>query len=117
MGHDFEGFTGEEEHLTTLPIDLIPGQEGAVRNQVVHADFNSNIHEIHTYFAKSEPGLVFAKEDIIEDVLLNPGPKDDNIDNIIREVLNVQDDTCPEEDTTEVDNVPVQQDDDDEDST
>ena len=39
-------------------------------------------------------------------------PKDDNIDNIIREVLNVQDDTCPEEDTTEVDNVAVQQDDD-----
>ena len=39
-------------------------------------------------------------------------PKDDNIDNIIREVLNVQDDTCPAEDTTEEDNVAIQQDDD-----
>ena len=32
-------------------------------------------------------------------------PKDDNIDNIIREFVNVQDETCPEEDTNEVDKI------------
>ena len=32
-------------------------------------------------------------------------PKDDNIDNIIREFVNVQDETCPEEYTNEVDKI------------
>ena len=41
--------------------------------------------------------------------MLNPGPADDNIDNILREVLNVQDLTCSGEGMTEVDDVPVHQ--------
>ena len=115
-GHDFEGFTGEE-HRTTIPIDFCPGQEGAVRSQVINDDFETHIQEMHAHLNGCVQGVVFDKDHIIEDVLFNPGPKDDNIDNIIREVLNVQDETCPEEDTNEVDNVPVQQDDDDDDDS
>ena len=77
------------------------------------AAFDSDIEEIHAHLNQCVKDVVFEKDHIIEDVLLNPGPKDENIDNTLCEVLNVQDETCPEgEDTNDVDNVPVQQDDD-----
>ena len=58
-------------------------------------------------FKISTVNVLFEKEHVIEDVLLNPGPADENIDNIIREVLDVQDVTWSGEDMTEVDKVPL----------
>ena len=43
------------------------------------------------------------KNAVIEDVLLNPGPKDDDLDNILREVLNVEDLESFGDDMNEVD--------------
>ena len=55
--------------------------------------FDKTIEEIVEGFNKFPRDLFnFQKDAIIEDVLQNPGPKDDDLDNIMREELGVQDD-------------------------
>ena len=76
---------------------------------MINATFQEHIDEIVEKLNNCQPNIYFEKNHVIEDVLLNPGPADDNIDNILREVLNVQDLTCSGEDMTEVDDVPVHQ--------
>ena len=112
-GNTFEGFTDEpEEQHINLPTDNLPllhTKTKQVRTQVTNADFKLQIKEL-TKRLNSIDGLEFQEGDVIEDVLLNPGPTDGNIDNITREVLNVEDETCPNEDMIEDNNnVPVQQ--------
>ena len=67
----------------SLPIDYLPGHVGAVCNQVVNAAFNSDIEEIVENLNNCQTHIIFDKNDIIEDVLLNPGPADENIDIIV----------------------------------
>ena len=111
---EFEGFTGQEEQhpqedlIATVRSDSLPGQEPSAVTDVVNEVFQDNIQVMTEHLNTLSPDIQFAKDDIIEDVLLNPGPNDDNLDTIISDYLGVQDDiTCPDE----VDNVPVQQDD------
>ena len=109
-GNDFDGF-GEEEQVqnicTHIPSDVIPGHVNPGQTVVTNAAFNIDIDEILTNLNHVEHGVFFEKSHVIEDVLLNPGPTDDNLDNIVCEVLNFQDVTGCEEDMTEVDNVQV----------
>ena len=109
-GNDFDGF-GEEEPVqnicTHIPSDVIPGHVNPGQTVVTNAAFDIDIEEILSNLNHVEDGVFFEKSHVIEDVLLNPGPTDDNIDNIVREVLQFQDVTGCEEDMTEVDNVQV----------
>ena len=109
-GNDFDGF-GEEEPVqnisTHIPSDVIPGDVNCGQTVVTNAAFDTDIEEILHNLNHVEEGLFFDKSHVIEDVLLNPGPSDDNIDNIVCEVLQFQDVTGCEEDMTEVDNVQV----------
>ena len=79
---------------------------GSVRTLVINATFESDIDEIVKHLNNCHKDVFFQKEHVVEDVLLNPGPADENIDNIIREVLDVQDVSWSGEDMNEVDNVP-----------
>ena len=77
---DFEGFE-DSDRCQPIPIDNLPGAMDIEHTQLVNADFDTNIELIvdklnsHSYFR-------FNRGAVIEDVLLNPGPKDDNTDNI-----------------------------------
>ena len=115
---EFEGFTDQEqqyprEHqIATMCSDSLPGQQPSAVTHVVNDQFQGDIQEITDNLNILSPKIQFAKDDIIDDVLLNPGPNDDNLDTIISDYLGVHDDTgitCPEH-TIEVDNVPVEQD-------
>ena len=60
-----------------------------------------------------DPDVRFDRSHIVDDVLLNPGPADENIDNILEEVLQVQDVSLSGEDMDEVeseDELPAHQD-------
>ena len=71
------------------------------------AEFDRTIEIIVDGFKKFPDPFKFQTEDIIEDVLQNPGPKDDDLDNIMREELGVQDDeNC--EDMLEEDPLTIQ---------
>ena len=93
--------------MQPIPTDYVPGHVGTVHTVVTNATFDEHIEEIVMKLNQVQEDIYFEKSHVIEDVLLNPGPADDNIDNIVREVLNVQDITCSGEDMTEVDDVPV----------
>ena len=108
VGYSFEGFV-EQDQVQYIPSHYLPGNDGE-RSQVINANFDTDIDEILAGLNGIEEGLVFRREHIVEDVLLNPEPSDDNVDNIIREVLDVQDVIWSGEDMNEVDNVPQQQD-------
>merc|ERR1711942_509279 len=105
-GNDFEGF-GEEEPAqnssTHVPSDVIPGDVSCGQTVVTNEDFAQDIDEMLHNLNSLQDGLHFEKAAVIEDVLLNPGPTDDNVDNIVREVLEVQDTTGCEEDMLELD--------------
>ena len=63
------------------------------RSHIVNDAFDETIEQIVTGFSKIFPDKFnFKKDAIVEDVLQNPGPKDDDLDNIMREELGVQDD-------------------------
>ena len=64
----------------SLPIDYYPGHEGAERSQVINDAFDSDIDENFHHLNNCQDDVVFEKEHVIEDVLLNPGPTDENID-------------------------------------
>ena len=64
---------------------------GDVGGQIVNAEFNSDIDEIAQMLNNFDPDVRFDRNDIVQDVLLNPGPADENVDNILEEVLNFQD--------------------------
>ena len=107
VSYDFEGFD-EQGQVQHIPSHYLPGNDGE-RSQVINANFDTDIDEILEGLNGIEEGLIFRREHIVEDVLLNPGPSDNNIENIIREVLDVQDVIWSGEDMNEVDNVPLQQ--------
>ena len=86
-----------------------------VPTQITNKTFNEDIEEI-VQSLTCVRGLCFTKDHIIEDVLQNPGPKEENIDSILRDELNVTtvlDRMCSEEGfldeegITEVADVPV----------
>ena len=70
---DFEGFE-DSDRCQPMPIDNLPGGMEIEKTQVVNTDFDKNIKEIVDKLNSSKK-FIFNKTDIIEDVLLNPGPK------------------------------------------
>ena len=96
--NDFMGFeqpdmnpVSDRHHV--MAKENVPGILQIERTQIVNDAFDKTIEEIVEGFNKFPRDLFnFQKEAIIEDVLQNPGPKDDDLDNIMREELGVQDD-------------------------
>ena len=103
---DFEGFE-ESDRCQPIPIDNLPGAMDIEHTQLVNAEFDTNI-ELIVDKLNSHSDFRFDRDAIIEDVLLNPGPKDDNLDNILREVLNVEDLESFGDDMNEVDTLSMQ---------
>ena len=106
VGNDFDGFDEVDtvqNTITHIPSDIVPGDTNHGQTVVTNDAFNEDIQEIETYLNSMGRGLSFSREDIIEDVLLNPGPVDENIDNLIREVLKFQEADGCDEDMIEVD--------------
>ena len=64
---------------------------GDVGGQIVNADFNTDIDDIVQMLNNIDPDVRFDRNHIVQDVLLNPGPSDENVENILEEVLNCQD--------------------------
>ena len=64
---------------------------GDVGGQVINQDFQTEIAESLQLLNSCHSDVQFTKEDIIQDVLLNPGKTDENVDNIINEVLHCED--------------------------
>ena len=64
---------------------------GDVGGQVINQDFQTEIAESLQLLNACNSAVQFSKEEIIHDVLLNPGQTDENVDNIIDEVLNCED--------------------------
>ena len=86
---------------------------GDVGGQIVNADFHTDIDDIVQMLNNIDPDLTFDRNHIVEDVLLNPGPSDENVENILEEVLNFQDVALTGEDMDESeseDELPAHQD-------
>ena len=106
---DFLGFE-DSDRCQPVPIDNLnlTGAMDIEHTQLVNAEFDLKIELIvdklnsHNYFK-------FNKQAILEDVLSNPGPEDVNLDNILREVLNVEDLESFGDDMNEVDTLSMQQ--------
>ena len=69
----------------------VPGALQIQRTQIVNRDFDKDIQSIVDKFNSVSEHIVFKKEHLVEDVLQNPGPKDDDLDNITREELGLED--------------------------
>ena len=74
---------------------------GDVGGQVINTVFLSEIDESLQLLNLCNSSIHFTKDDIIEDVLLNPGQADENVDNIIEDVLQCEDLSWYEEDMVE----------------
>ena len=86
----------------------IPGHNGIQRTQIINDEFNSDIEDILHNLNQCNKDIHFQKDHVIEDVLLNPGPEDENIDTMIRDVLQVQDTVLAGEDMHELEVDPAQ---------
>ena len=93
-GNTFEGFGPQEpeplQDTTLVVSDIVPGDPSIGQTVCTNDEFHSDIQDIVHNLNNLRDGLVFDKEAVIEDVLLNPGPNDDNVDNILCDVLEVQ---------------------------
>ena len=111
-----EGFDAPDSEIVRVlqpnienSIDL-PGHHAVQRTQITNDDFESDINDILEHLNKCQDGVTFEKEHVVEDVLLNPGPADENIDTIVRDVLQVEDTTCTGDDMPDVELIPTQPD-------
>ena len=98
--NDFEGFLPHDFEQRPVP-DNVNTHLGDVGGQVINQDFQTEIAESLQLLNLCHSGVQFTKEDIIQDVLLNPGQTDENVDNIIDEVLHCEDLSWYEEDMVE----------------
>ena len=110
--NDFEGFDESDfQHRPTS--DNVGSHMGDAGGQIINALFQSDIDDIVRLLNTCQDDVLFHRDHVVEDVLLNPGPADQSIENIMEEVLQVQDVSCSGEDMDEVesaDELPVQQD-------
>ena len=85
----------DTDRIHFMAKENVPGALQIQRTQIVNADFDKDIQIIVDKFNTLSEHIKLKKEHIIEDVLQNPGPKDDDLDNITREELGFEDvDVC-----------------------
>ena len=87
----FEGFENSN-YVHVMAKENVPNGLEIRRSQILNHDFDKDIELIVNKFKSASDYIVVTKENLIEDVLQNPGPKDDDLDNIIREVVGLEDD-------------------------
>ena len=82
----------DTDRIHFMAKENVPGALQIQRTQILNRDFDNDIQSIVDKFNSVSQHIVFTKEHLIEDVLQNPGPKDDDLDNITREELGLEDD-------------------------
>merc|ERR1711867_352580 len=82
----------DTNYVHVMAKENVPNRLEIRRSQILNRDFDKDIELILQMFNLASDYIIVTKENLIEDVLLNPGPKDDDIDNITREVLCLEDD-------------------------
>ena len=85
----------DTNYVHVMAKENVPNGLEIRRSQILNHDFDKDIELIVNKFKSASDYIVVTKENLIEDVLLNPGPKDDDLDNITREELGLEDvDMC-----------------------
>ena len=92
---DFTGFEDHELNPTcrrhVLAKENLPKDLTIERSANVNNAFDTKVDDLLIAFQKNNPThLKFTKNAIVEDILQNPGPKDDDLENIMLEELGVQ---------------------------
>ena len=93
---DFTGFEDHELNPTcrrhVLAKENLPKDLTIERSANVNNAFDTKVDDLLIAFQKNNPThLKFTKNAIVEDILQNPGPKDNDLQNIMLEELRVED--------------------------
>merc|ERR1712215_368786 len=94
---DFTGFEDDElnppcRRIVMPKEKLLPKDVRIERAANVNNDFDINVADLLVGFQNiNHEHLKFTTNDIVEDILQNPGPKDDDLQNIMLEELRVED--------------------------